>query len=85
MATRGTVRISQVWKMLNRCAPGHERTLKTHHWSVKYRGKTYPWLPKGPGRHQVFEVWTGKVEQLVDVLDIDLDCARRYVPQLPRC
>ncbi len=70
--------------MLDRCAPGHEKTLRTHHWRVTFDGRVFPWLPKGPGRGKVFEVWTGKVEQLVDVLQIDSECARRYIPQLPR-
>ncbi len=70
--------------MLDRCAPGHERTLRTHHWRVTFKGRAFPWLPKGPGRHQPFEVWTGHVEQLVDVLAIDAERARKYIPQLPR-
>lgn len=82
MASKGFVRLNAIWKMLSHCAPGHERTLKTHHWWVRWNGRTFRTLPKGPGRYTNAEVRLQYVGKLVAVLGIDIDCAARFFPQL---
>ncbi len=75
MGTKGFVRLNAIWRMLELCAPGHKRTLKTHRWWVRWNGRTFRGLPKGPGRKQNAEVRFQYVEKLVAVLGIDRDCA----------
>ena len=69
-------------KMLKKCAPEYEKVLKEHHWWVTHNGKTYRSLPKGHGRDTNPEVWTGHIDDLVDMLELDRDEARKVIPQL---
>lgn len=68
--------------MLDRCAEGHERVLKTHRWWVTWRGRSFRDLPKGPGRGQDADVRFQYVEHLIDVLEIDAACAARFFRQM---
>lgn len=82
MGTRGFVRLKAIWRMLNRCAPGHNRVLKEHRWWVTWNGRQFRNLPKGPGRNQDADVRFAYVEQIVDVLQIDPDCAAHFFRQM---
>jgi hypothetical protein len=82
MATRGFVRLKAIWRMLNRCAPGHEKVLTQHRWWVTWNGRSYRDLPKGPGRHQDADVRFAYVEKLVAVLRIAPACAGRFFRQM---
>ncbi len=82
MGTRGFVRLSAIWRMLDHCAPDHTRTLKAHHWWVTWNGQTFRGLPKGPGRKQDADVRFRYAERLIDVLKIDPACAAQYFRQM---
>jgi len=79
-----SVPLAKVLKMLERCAPGTEVELKLHHHWVRYNGKTFKSLPKGRHGARVPEVEIGHIDGMLDYLEIDKDCARREIRQLPR-
>lgn len=70
--------------MLKRCAPGAEVEEKLHHHWVRYNGRTFRALPKGRHGDRDPEVEVGHIDGMLDHLEIDKDCARRHIPQLPR-
>ena len=77
MATKGLVLLSDIFEMLNECAPGFDVAEGPHHYRVKWNGRTYPTLPKGehgkrPGRGSVQK---GKVRDLVAFFGIE-ECAK---------
>ena len=82
MGTKGFVRLNAIWKMLDRCAPGHIRTLRTHHWWITWGGLSFRELPKGSGPHRNALVRFQNVEKIVRVLRIDPDCAARFFRQM---
>jgi hypothetical protein len=79
-----SVPLAKVQKMLKRCAPGAEIEEKLHHLWVRYNGKTYHSLPKGAHGARRPEVEIGFVDGLIDSLEIDKDCARKVIVQLPK-
>ena len=77
----GQTSLDAVFAMLDKCAPGHQRNQGTHFWTVMYRGRTFPNLPKG-GHDSKGEIQIPKVEKLVRHLEIDKECARRMIAGL---
>ena len=49
---------------------------------MTWNGRQFRNLPKGPGRNQDADVRFAYVEQIVDVLQIDPDCAARFFRQM---
>lgn len=78
-----SVPLAKVRKMLKRCAEGAEIEEKLHHFWVRYKGRTFRSLPKGAHGARVPEVEIGHVDGMLDFLEIDKDCARQMIPQLP--
>lgn len=82
MSSFGQVKLKKVWKMLDRCAPGHEVVEQAHLWKVMYKGKTFPSLQLGKRSSKTPEVELGIVQKMVNHLEIDQQCAWRNLPQL---
>lgn len=82
MGSFGTIALQANWQMLERCAPGHTRQMRTHHWVIRFNGKTYPTLPLGPhGKRENPEIQIGHVRKLARHLGI-LECAKSVLEQL---
>lgn len=72
------IKLNDIWRMLAECAPGYERRESREYWTVKYNGKSYRSLPRGPhGRRINPDIETGYVRSLIRHLAIDLECAER--------
>jgi hypothetical protein len=82
MSSFGQVKLSKVWKMLDRCAPGHTVVEQGHLWRVMYRDKTFPALQLGKRSSKTPEVELGIVRKMVNHLGIDQNCAWKNLPQL---
>lgn len=67
--------------MLEKCAPGHDIWEGTHKFVVTWQERTYPDLQKA-GQHGKDELQLNSVEKMVQVLKIDLECARKWVPSI---
>jgi len=79
MGSFGTIQLSDLWAMLEHCAPGYTRKLMTHNWKVMYNGLTYPSLPLGPhGRRKNVAIEIGHVKQMARTLGI-LPCAAEFL------
>lgn len=76
MATKGTVRLKKIWKMLDKCAPGYTHQTKTHKIWVTYNGRTYPSLPRGKKGAKNPEIQVGHIKQMINHLEIDMECAQ---------
>ncbi len=82
MTSSGTVALKEVWSMLGRCAPGHRRQERDHHWCIYFQNRTYPTFPRGEhGARKNPEIQIGHVRKMARHLGI-LDCAREQLPQL---
>lgn len=82
MGSFGTVSLKEIWQMLEHCAPGHTRQMRTHHWVIRYKDKTYSALPLGPhGKRENPEIELGHVRKMSRHLEI-LDCAKSALSQL---
>jgi len=69
-------------RMLKKCAPGAEVVLKKHrHW-VQWGDRTYRGLPKGAPGSKDPEIERGHVKHMARYFDLDLDCVRKYLPQV---
>ena len=68
--------------MLAACADGHCVTHTTHHYRVDYNGKTYYRVPKGAHGDRNPEIEAFHVRKLIRMLQIDANCARKYVNAL---
>jgi hypothetical protein len=86
VAAPDAIALSDVFRMLESCAPGHEVKLKLHHYWVIFRGRTFTSLPKGPGaggaRSLRTPVHAQVVRKLVRHLEIDPACAAEAIPAL---
>lgn len=86
MAAPDAITLSDVFRMLESCAPGHDVKLKLHHYWVTFRGRTFTSLPKGPGaggaRSLRTPVHAQVVRKLVRHLEIDAECAGGAIPAL---
>lgn len=75
-----TVRLNDVWRMLDNCAAGYTRTASREYWNVKYNGLSYRSLPLGPhGRRNNPETESGHVRSLVRFFALERTCVDRYV------
>ena len=82
MPTRGSVAFKKVLRMLKECALGHTVEDKTHLRWIRYQGKCVR-TSQGPhGAGNDYEIKIGQARGIVTQLEIDLDCARKYLPQL---
>jgi hypothetical protein len=74
--------LKDLWAMLDACAPGHTRKERDHNWLVRYDGKEYPRLPKGPhGRRENPPIQVGHVKNMARHLGI-LECAKQRLEAL---
>ncbi len=73
------VQLSNVWAMLNECAPGYTRVEKEHHWWVFYNGKTFQNLSVGKRGSNRPEVYIAKIRSMVRLFGIKA-CAARFIP-----
>lgn len=65
MAAR-TIRLADVWKALDHCCPGNQRTTSDHYCGVSWKGKTYPRMPLGKhGQRKNPEIEAGHVRQMI--------------------
>jgi hypothetical protein len=82
----GTIRIREVWRILEECAPGYEKyPYGDHKWEVRYKGFRYPHLPLGAhGRKRLVdraEIELGHVKSMCRLFGI-MDCARAALERL---
>lgn len=82
MSSFGQVKLSKVWKMLDRCAAGYTVAEQGHNWRVMYRGQTFPNLQLGKRKSKTPEVELGVVQKMLNHLGIDQECAWGELPQL---
>lgn len=69
------VDLDEVWVMLDKCLPGHERKPSKEYWTVKHGGRSYRRIPVGPhGRKANVQVQTGHIRSLVRMFEIR-ECA----------
>jgi len=80
VGSTGQVRLSAIITMLEECAPGNTRVLKTHHYWIEYRGKSYRSLPKGAHGRTDPEIQAPFVRKLVSQLEISPECAKKHFP-----
>lgn len=82
MASSGVVRIKEVWRMLDQCAPGHSKKATDHHWRIRWNDKLYPAFPLGPhGARENPEIGLEHVRKLSRFLGI-LECAETQIEHL---
>jgi len=81
MSSFGTITLKKIWKMLKECAPGYTKEERDHNWLVRYDGKSFHNLPKGPHKRAKAEIEIGHVRQLVRLFEIE-DCASTEIPAL---
>jgi len=78
----GQVRLSKIWRMLRKCAPGYKKTRQQHKWRVEFDGRTFPDLPLGSHGSKDPEIQLGVVKKMIRHLRIDPECAYQYLPQV---
>lgn len=82
MGSKGTIRLKDVWAMLDACTPGYTRKEQKHNWCVMHKELTYPSLPLGPhGRRENPEIEIGHIKRLVRFFGIEL-CAGAKIEAL---
>lgn len=78
MGTKGTVRLNEVWVMLDVCLPSYRAKQKPHHWWV-HGGRKRAILPLGKhGQRRNPEIEVGHIRHLCNAFDI-LDCAKEQL------
>ena len=82
MTTSGTVKISKVWKMLRKCAEGHEVTEQPHSFRIDFFGRTYWNFPRGKRKLKDPEVEAGHIKKMARHLRLDFECVEKYLPQV---
>jgi hypothetical protein len=83
MSSFGVVQLSEVRAMLAGCADGSTFKTREHNHVVRYNGRTFPNLPLGKhGARKDPEIKLGHVRHMIRQLEISLDCAKRFIPQL---
>ena len=70
--------MSKIRKMLDECASGYSIDKKEYKQWVQYNGKT-SYLPKGAHGKRDPEIEKGHIKQMVNHLEIDLECAKQYL------
>ena len=81
MPSKGTARLKEIFKMLDECAPGHEKKQADHYWHIKYNGKHYKDFPKGEHGPKNPEIQIGHIRKLIRHFSIE-DCTRKFLPIL---
>lgn len=81
MTSYGEIKLSKIWKMLGKCAPGYRRFELGHHWKIDFGDRTYTRLPLGKRRSKTPSVQLGHVRKMARHLGIQ-DCAKKELPQL---
>jgi hypothetical protein len=61
--------------MLENCAKGFTMRPTDHNRRIEFNGKIFPSMPK---KHD--DVKLGYVRKMIRALDIDQECARKYLP-----
>lgn len=84
MTSDGPVRLGEILKAIQACAPGARVVLKTHHYWVFSQGKVFRGLPKGSGRGDTAaEIEFGHVRKMIRMLDLDRKCFERLLGFTP--
>jgi hypothetical protein len=79
----GLIPLKEIWAMLDRCAPGHRRKAREHNYLITYEQFSYPSFPLGKhGKRENPTVQVGHVRQLVRQLQLEVECVKRWLPQL---
>lgn len=74
---------SDVKRMLKVCAPDWSEALKLHHRWIRYGGRVWIELPKGPGTGgRDYQLTSWQVRRLVEGLNISMKCAKKHLPAL---
>jgi hypothetical protein len=82
VVSNGTVRLKEIWDMLEHFAPGYEVRSTDHNWRITVGTAVYPTLPLGPhGKREKPEIELRHVCKMARFFGI-LDCAQRRLPQL---
>lgn len=68
--------------MLTACAPGFTFQRKKHHFWVYYNGLVFRGLPTGEHGERNPGVQVGTIRQMIRLLEIDLECAKKHLPVL---
>lgn len=79
MKVAARIHLSDVFAMLEDCAPGHTRRERQHHHWVTFQGATYQGLPIGERGANRPTVYAGKVRAMVRLFGIG-ECANRHLP-----
>jgi hypothetical protein len=74
----GPIPLKAVWAMLEDCAPGHIRRLRTHNYSILFNGRVYQGFPKGEHGTSNPEIQRSHIRRLVKFFSI-ADCAARHL------
>jgi hypothetical protein len=74
MASVGRVKLEEIRRMLDECAPGFVWREKKHHYWVTFGGRTYLSLPKGEHGGKG-EIERGHIKKMARFLGI-LECAK---------
>jgi hypothetical protein len=83
LSPQGQTTLSEVFGLLDKCAPGHIRSKgkRSHKWTIYYQGKTFWELPKGDHDSKE-QVQLFKVAKMVRSLEISASCAVKAIPAL---
>jgi hypothetical protein len=74
------VRLDDVWRMLDRCLPGHERLPKPHRWNIRFKGRVYHEVPLGRhGTRRNPEIESGHIRGLVKFFQIPKACYEAFL------
>lgn len=84
MTSFGRVKLSKIWRMLERCAEGYRAVEQPHKWRVEYAGRTFPDLPLGKRASKTPEIELGAVKKMCRHLRLDPDCVHKHLPQIPK-
>ncbi len=81
MGSFGQIELKAIWAMLDRCAPGYTKETREHNFCIRYRGNTYPRLPRGEHKKQNKnpQIQMGHVRQMIRQLQLDEDCCRGFI------
>lgn len=78
MTSEGPVRLGEILRAIEACAPGATVELKKHHYWIRFNGKVFMGLPKGPGRDGLAsEIAFGHVRKMARMLGLEETCFRR--------
>jgi hypothetical protein len=78
----GPVPLKEVWAMLDACAPGHTRRLRTHNYSIQWNNKTYRGFPKGEHGNSNPPIDRSHIRKVVKFFTLN-KCASSYFDWLP--